>query len=111
VWIAIGLGVAVVAFVVLIVLARNVPRVGNSGDGTYAQQFVYIENDGTARELTEDEKEYLNTEFHPTDGARPYIKFRYRSLTPDGKMHGFLWRRRLPRGMPVAKPPRQTRIT
>ena len=69
--------------------------------GTYALQFVCIGDDGTARELTPDEIEYLNTDFHPADGARPYIKARYRTLTPDGKIGGFLSRRKLPRHVKV----------
>jgi hypothetical protein len=64
--------------------------------GTFARDFVLVEDDGTARELTREEIEYLNTEFHPADGARPYIKTRYGSRTPDGLIGGFLLRRRLP---------------
>jgi hypothetical protein len=58
--------------------------------------YVYINDDGSARELDNDEKEYLNAKFHGADGARPYIKFRYESLTPDGRIGGYLERRQLP---------------
>jgi hypothetical protein len=58
--------------------------------------YVSIELDGSVRELYEDEKEYLNAEFEPTDSGRPYIKNRYSQLTPDGKIHGFIPRRRVP---------------
>ena len=58
--------------------------------------FVWVEDDGSARELTPDETEYLGTEFLPGDGARPYIKWRYDTRTPDGRLSGFLERRRLP---------------
>jgi hypothetical protein len=58
--------------------------------------YVYINDDGSARELDDDEKEYLNSKFHGADGARPYIKFRYESLTPDGRIGGYLERRQLP---------------
>jgi hypothetical protein len=58
--------------------------------------FVYIEEDGTARELAPDEREYLSTEFHPADGGRPYVKSRYRERTPDGRLAGFLPRVFLP---------------
>ena len=40
-------------------------------------------------ELDEEEKEYLKTRFEPNDGARPYIKTRYKELTPDGKLWGY----------------------
>jgi hypothetical protein len=71
-------------------------------NGIYSHQFVYINEDGTARELTADEHEYLNTIYHGADGARPYIKERYQSLTPDKKIWGYLLRRQLPPGMLVS---------
>lgn len=64
-------------------------------------EYVYVENDGTARELYADEIEYLKEEFHPTDGARPYIKSRYKSLTPDKKISGFIQRNRLPKKVQI----------
>lgn len=59
-------------------------------------KFVYVKNDGSVRELDKEEQEYLNEEFHPNDGARPYIKVNYWEKTPDGKLHGFLLRNRVP---------------
>jgi type II secretory pathway pseudopilin PulG len=70
-------------------------------DGSFARQFVWVENDGSIRELTPEEVSYLNTEFHPADGARPYIKPRYSSRPPDGRMCGFLLRRKIPRNATV----------
>jgi len=58
--------------------------------------YVKVQLDGSVIELSDDEKEYLNTEFHPNDSARPYIKSRYGSLTPDEKIHGFIERKRVP---------------
>ncbi|RYE81368.1 MAG: hypothetical protein EOO80_01300 [Oxalobacteraceae bacterium] len=72
--------------------------------GAFASQFVFIADDGTAHELSEEDKAYLNTEFHPADGARPYYKSKYLQLTPVGKMGGFLKRSRLPRNVPVEGP-------
>jgi hypothetical protein len=65
-------------------------------NGSYALRFVYVEEDGSARELSADEREHLNTEFEGADGNRPYVKCRYRELAPDGKISGYLSRRRLP---------------
>jgi len=59
-------------------------------------QFVHVENDGTVRELDKEEQDYLVEVFHPNDGARPYIKMNYWEKTPDGKLHGFLQRNRVP---------------
>ena len=58
--------------------------------------YVYVEEDGSARELTPDERAYLSTEFHPADGGRPYVKSRYGARTPDGRLAGFLPRVFLP---------------
>lgn len=66
-------------------------------DGSYASGFVAVTDDGSVRSLTPDEVEYLNTEFLPGDGARPYIKASYQALTPDGRIGGFLHRSKLPR--------------
>ena len=65
-------------------------------------RYIYVNPDGSARELAEDEKEYLNTRFEGSDGNRPYIKFRYESLTPDGRMIGYLLRRQLPVGVKIS---------
>jgi hypothetical protein len=59
-------------------------------------EYVYIENDGTAREVTKDELVYLKTKFSLFDGGRPYIKSSYEARTPDGRMQGFLLRSMVP---------------
>jgi hypothetical protein len=63
--------------------------------------YVYVEQDGTARELDEEEIDYLNTEFEGGDSGRPYIKSYYNELTPDGKIHGYLQRNQLPKKVPI----------
>ena len=68
-------------------------------------EYVWVEDDGGARELDAGEQEYLNTKFEPFDGARPYIKFRYDSLTPDGRPSGYLRRRQLPKKIPIRPAP------
>ena len=69
--------------------------------GTYASRFIYVNDDGSARGLTSDERDYLNTKFYPTDGNRPYVKSRYNQRTPDGRISGFLLKKRLPRRIQV----------
>ena len=63
----------------------------------YASRFVYIEDTGSARELTAEEADYMNAEFHPADGARPYIKSKYAQRAPNGRLGGFLLKSKLPR--------------
>ncbi|TAG77456.1 MAG: hypothetical protein EAZ24_07640 [Burkholderiales bacterium] len=60
------------------------------------REYVYINQDGSARELTNDERAYLAEEFHPGDGGRPYIKSRYASTDGWGSLSGFLHRGALP---------------
>ena len=60
-------------------------------------EYVYIEEDGHARELYNDEIEYLNTTYLPNDGGRPYIKRSYYEKSPDKKISGFIKRNRIPR--------------
>lgn len=66
-------------------------------------EYVHVEEDGSVRELTREEKGYLKEEFAPSDGARPYIKFRYSSKTPDGKLWGFLARKKVPKDIDIKK--------
>lgn len=60
--------------------------------------FVYIEKDGSYSELNEAARQYLETVFHPGDGARPYVKRAFTDKTADGNLSGFLERRLLPKG-------------
>lgn len=59
--------------------------------------FIYVNEDGSFRELTKSEKSYLETGFHPFDGARPYVKPDYDSRNPAGRRAGFLLRSQLPK--------------
>ena len=65
-------------------------------------EYIYVNSDGSARELEEDEIEYLSTEFHPADGGRPYIKLDYEARTPDGRLDGYLRRRQLPKRIAIS---------
>ncbi len=58
--------------------------------------YVYVNQDGSVRELSQGEQAYLSKEFDPCDGARPYIKSNYRSLDGWGSLSGYLERRRVP---------------
>ena len=64
-------------------------------------KYVHVENDGSVRELNEDEKKYLTEVFAPNDGSRPYIKYRFSDFTPDGKLSGYILRRRVPRKLSI----------
>jgi len=99
------------AFVVLV--AAVVAGVIASGFGRpegARGEYVWVDDDGSARALTPDEERYLATKFDFADGARPYIKRTYSQRTPDGRLRGYLERRKLPRRVAVrpAAPPDAT---
>ena len=71
----------------------------NAGDA-----LVFVNEDGSVRELTDAEKTYVETEFLPFDGARPYVKLRYFDHTARG-LQGYLPRTQVPHGMPIQPPP------
>jgi hypothetical protein len=67
--------------------------------------FVFVNTDGSARELHRSEREYLETPFDPFDGGRPYIKSSYQDKNGWGEIRGFLKRSELPSGTQVAPAP------
>jgi hypothetical protein len=76
-----------------------------------AFDYVYVDDDGNARELNAEEEDYVTTALFPDDEERFQIKPRYESQTPDGRLRGYLKRRRLPRKLavaPAAKAPQST---
>jgi hypothetical protein len=75
---------------------------------TPSDVLIWINADGSARELTDDEKKYVDTEFSPFDGARPHIKSHYEQRNGWGELSGYLQRKELPDGMPVHPAPPAT---
>jgi hypothetical protein len=67
--------------------------------------LVWINDDGSARELTEADKKYVDTDFSPFDGARPYVKPTYQSRNGWGAIKGYLERDKLPNDVPVNPAP------
>lgn len=64
-------------------------------------RFVYINQDGSARELTESERVYLETDFEGGDSGRPYVKSSYESKDGWGSISGFMERRQVPTGVVI----------
>jgi hypothetical protein len=67
--------------------------------------YVYINEDGTARELHADERRYLETEFKGGDGAAPHIKESYDDRNGWGDPSGYMERPLLPTGMAILAAP------
>src|SRR5215472_12744857 len=66
-----------------------------------SEVLIWIRDDGSARELSEADKKYVDTEFSPFDGARPYIKSTYRSRNGWGELKGYLERNKVPEDIPI----------
>jgi hypothetical protein len=77
-----------IADVLWMLVPRRRPQAGFS--------HVYVNQDGSVRELSQGEQAYLSMKFDPFDGARPYIKSNYRSLDGWGSQSGNMERRRVP---------------
>ena len=67
--------------------------------------YVYVNADGSARELHAGERTYLETEFTGGDGAMPYIKSDYEERDGWGEITGYLLRSELPAGVAIAGAP------
>jgi hypothetical protein len=67
--------------------------------------LVWIDVDGSARELTDADKKYVDTEFAPFDGARPYMKSYYEQRNGWGELSGYLERKEVPDGVPINPTP------
>jgi hypothetical protein len=67
--------------------------------------YIFVNDDGTARELHAAERQYLEQPFIPTDGGRPYVKRTFDARDGWGSVKGFLYRSKLPAGSFVAPAP------
>jgi hypothetical protein len=67
--------------------------------------YVYVDADGSLRELHSSERAYLQEPFLVFDGARPYVKTNYRSVDGGGSKQGFCLRSLVPKNLPVAAAP------
>jgi hypothetical protein len=73
--------------------------------GSDPYPYVYVNEDGSARELHKSERHYLEAPFLGSDGGRPYVKWRYKQKNGWGDVSGFLKRTKLPRRIGVSLAP------
>jgi hypothetical protein len=117
IWLGLTLALVLFGVFVWIWRQRRVRSPLSTPSGSYARPpkraavpnasraLVYINDDGSARELTETDKKYVDTEFSPLDGARPYIKSHYSQRTALGELRGYLPRTEVPDGVPIDPAP------
>ena len=65
--------------------------------------FVFVNEDGSVREVTILEKLYLQTKYSGSDGERPYIKTKYFEKNGWGKISGFCYRKAIPGNIEIQK--------
>ena len=83
-----------------VILERDPARVG-------PYPYVYVNVDGSARELHVTERTFLETPFFPADGGRPYVKSEYSQTNGWGEIAGFLERSKLPHGTQIFAVPEE----
>ena len=115
--IGISLGVALVLIAAFLWIGRRRRNAFTTASGSVvrlpkraampnaSKMLVYINEDGSARELTEADKRYVDTEFSALDGARPYIKSHYSQRTALGEIRGYLPRSDVPERVPIKPAP------
>ena len=90
---------AAIIVLVVVVPARR-PQSRRSSDPGFA--FVYMNQDGSVRELSPAEKTYLSEEFSGGDSGRPYVKNNHKSRDGWGSLSGFIERRDVPAQIKVS---------
>ena len=89
----------------MVIPPKEIPKghavVGENEAGANPYPYIYVNADGSARELHQDERQYLETRFSSMDGARPYMKSSYPQKNGWGKIEGFLRRSQLPREIEI----------
>jgi hypothetical protein len=86
-------------------MARSPITGGDAMPKAESYAYVYVNADGTARELHPNERQYLETEFLPGDGAAPSVKDSYAERNGWGEITGYLMRSKLPPGTPIQDAP------
>ena len=67
--------------------------------------YIYVNADGTARELHANERTWLETPFTLGDGGMPHVKDDYADRNGWGEIRGYLERCKLPDGILVQPAP------
>lgn len=84
---------------------ESVPVVSETAALQKPYPYVFVNNDGSVRELHSEERKFLETPFSPFDGARPYIKLDFDSRDGWKSVQGFCLRSKIPNGVAIADAP------
>ncbi len=89
---------------------RSVAEVSEREAKLVPYMYVYVNDDGSARELSPSERAYLETPFHPFDSGRPYVKSSYDKKDGRGRLSGFCLRTQIPSNIEIADAPPEDSI-
>lgn len=92
---------ALAAAVVIGLIAYLVWKLGPRRRAEPGFKYVYVNQDGSVREVSPGEQAYLSEDFPGWDSSRPYIKTSYESSDGWGSQSGFIERRRVPSRLPI----------
>ncbi|NNE82418.1 MAG: hypothetical protein HKN28_00450 [Alphaproteobacteria bacterium] len=84
------------ASIIALVVNLLMRNLGSPRSNAPGFTFVYVNQDGSARELSPGERTYLSEEISGGDSGRPYIKSGYTSRDGWGSLSGFIERHKLP---------------
>jgi hypothetical protein len=114
-----GCVIFVLGMATVVLIVRRSSKISKRGRGlSYAildrdqagvdpYPYIYVNVDGSARELHPSERNYLETPFLPADGGRPYVKGNYSQKNGWGEIAGFLKRSKLPQGVQIVAAPEE----
>jgi hypothetical protein len=87
---------SIAVIVIIVVIGFLIWKFGPRRGRELGFKFVYVNQDGSVRELSPSEQNFLSQKFQGGDGGRPYIKSSYESSNGWGSQSGFIERRRVP---------------
>lgn len=73
--------------------------------------YVFVEEDGSVRELHPRERRFFETPMAPTDGSSPYIKKSYAYRDRYGLFHGYCLRTKIPSQLKIQDAPEKDPTT
>ncbi|HEV2136309.1 MAG TPA: hypothetical protein VGR47_18865 [Terracidiphilus sp.] len=80
---------------------------GQSESGAEPYPYIYVNADGSARELHREEREYLSSRISRFGEPRRYVKSTYSQKDGWGQLEGVLKRSSLPREIEIGAAPRE----
>ena len=86
-------------------LNRKFAVVSQAEASSVPYPYVYVNDDGSVRELHPSERLYLETLFNPFDGSVPYIKDSYNQKNGWGSLRGYCHRSKIPSDIEILNAP------